>query len=900
MATATPKKRLVIVESPTKARTMRKFLPSDCMIEASMGHVRDLPQSAADIPASLKEQEWTKIGVDVDNGFSPLYIVPKDKKKVISELSKKLKECSELYLATDEDREGESISWHLFEVLKPKVPVHRMVFHEITKPAIEAAFKKPRTIDTNLVSAQEARRILDRLYGYSLSPLIWKKIAYGLSAGRVQSVALRLIVDRERERLKFKKATYWDLMADLSKSGQGFQARILSAGGKRIAGSKDFDETTGQLFKDRDVKLLGQSEAEALTQKLKAADWMVESVEERELTSRPSPPFITSTLQQEANRKLGLSTRDTMRVAQRLYEEGLITYMRTDSPNLSQEAIQAARNLVKDLYGNDYLSPEPRNFSAKNKGAQEAHEAIRPAGAQFVHPKDTGLDGRELQVYELIWKRAVATQMADAKKMSVSVRLSAADAIFSASGTRILFPGFLRAYVEGRDDPEVALEDQETLLPAMKVGDRVDVKDLKALSHETKPAARFTEAALVQMMEKAGIGRPSTYASIIATLIDREYVKRAGNALVPTLTGFAVVQILEKHFERFVDTNFTSRMEEELDQIAAGQKQSVPYLKEFYLGKEGLQSQIEKQDKAIDANEARRIELPHLKDVDIRVGKYGAYIVQRVALSADAKAKIAAQKAAKEAALAKAAADGIEEKKSKKKKEASQKDSEELHASIPEDLAPSDLSPEKIQEILEIQSKGPQPIGKHPKTGENIYRLTGRFGPYVQQGEATDAKPKPRRASIPKGFDPKNLSLDQALQLLSLPKELGMHPKTGKPVVANAGRFGPYVVHDGDFRSLKKEDNVYTVTLDRALELLAQEKKGRQTATVLKELGPHPKDQKPVQVLDGKYGPYIKHASKNATLPKEAKPDAVTMEQALVWLEEAAARKKGGRGRARA
>ncbi len=824
-----------------------------------MGHVRDLPQSASDIPAALKEQEWTKIGVDVENDFAPLYIVPKDKKKIIADLAKKLKECSELYLATDEDREGESISWHLQQVLKPKVPVKRMVFHEITKPAIEAAFKKPREIDAHLVQAQEARRILDRLYGYSLSPLLWKKIAYGLSAGRVQSVALRLIIDRERERLAFKKATYWDLQADLEKAKQPFSGKLLSVGGLRVAGSKDFDEHTGRLIAGKDVRLLGEADAVGLASKLKDVAWKVESVEERELTARPLPPFITSTLQQEGNRKLGLSTRDTMRVAQRLYEEGLITYMRTDSPNLSQEAIQAARTLVGDLYGKDFLSPEPRNFTSKSKGAQEAHEAIRPAGAQFVHPKDTGLDGRELALYDLIWKRAVATQMADAKKLSVSVRMSAGDAVFSASGTRIIFPGYLRAYVEGHDDPEEALEDQETLLPAMKIGDLITVKEVKPLSHETKPAARFTEASLVQMMEKAGIGRPSTYASIISTLIDREYVRRGGNALVPTLTGFGVAQLLVNNFARFVDPGFTSKMEEELDQIAEGKKQTVPYLKEFYLGKDGLQAQIEKQDKAIDANEARKIDLPHLHGVDIRIGKYGAYIVK------------------------------MGEKGSGKGKEGS----DELHASIPDDLPPSDLTPEKIEEILEISAKGPQPLGQDPKTGLSIYRLTGRFGPYVQLGEATEEQPKPRRASIPKGFDAKNVTIDQALHFLSLPKELGLHPTTGKPVMANAGRFGPYVVHEGDFRSLKKEDNVYTVTLARALELLAVEKKGRIQATVLKELGTHPKDKKPVQILDGKYGPYIKYASKNVTIPKEAKPETVTLEQALKWIEEAPAKKKG-------
>jgi DNA topoisomerase-1 len=866
---------LVIVESPTKAKTIRKFLPKNFIVEASMGHVRDLPPSAAEIPKDLKKEPWAQIGVNVDQDFEPLYIIPKGKSKIIAELKKKLKEADELYLATDEDREGESISWHLEQVLKPKVPVKRMVFHEITKTAIENALKDVRSIDERLVRAQETRRILDRLYGYSLSPLLWKKIAYGLSAGRVQSVALRLVVDRELDRLKFLKADYWDVSAKVfpkNKTQEAFEAKLFSVGGRRVASGKDFDETTGKLAQGKDVIILDEAKARQLSESLKSASWAVTSVEEKDLTNKPSPPFITSTLQQEGNRKLGLSARDTMRVAQKLYEEGLITYMRTDSPALSTQAISAARNCIEDLFGKDYLSPEPRQFSSKAKGAQEAHEAIRPAGSEFVHPKDTGLSGKELALYELIWKRTVASQMAEAKKKSLSVRIQAGDAIFTASGSRIVFPGFLRAYVEGRDDPDAALEDQEILLPALKSGDALGAKNITPESHETKPPARFTEASLVQTLEKGGVGRPSTYASIISTIVDRGYVRKVGNALVPTFTGFAVISLLRKFFSNLVDMDFTSQMEQSLDEIAEGTRQWLPYLKEFYSSKNGLRAQIEANEKKIDPNESRTVELPHLKaNVQVKIGRYGAYIVK------------VDESSAKEAQ--KTTGTG---KKTKKSPAAE----DELHASIPEDLAPSDLTLERIDELLEIQKKGPQPIGTHPESGEKIYCLTGRFGPYVQLGEVTEDKPKPRRASIPKGIDPKSISVDQAVLWLSLPRDLGNHPQTGKPIRANVGRFGPYIMHDGDFRSLKKEDNVYTVTLARALEILAQEKKGRGGSSLVRELGPHPTDQKPVAIYDGKFGQYIKHGSTNASMPKDSKAEDLTMEKALALLAERKAKGK--------
>lgn len=815
-----------------------------------MGHVRDLPESAADIPAKYKKEEWARIGVNVDEGFEPLYVVPKRKSKIISELKKKLQGADELYLATDEDREGESIAWHLLEVLKPKIPVKRMVFHEITKKAIEKALTQTRMVDEKLVRAQETRRILDRLYGYTLSPLIWKKIAFGLSAGRVQSVALKLIVERERARARFKKAEYWDLKAQLeakASKGQSFEARLTAIKGVKLATGKDFDENTGLLSvgtkEGRDVLILNEAQAAKARDLLRSANFKVTQIQEKPGTSRPAPPFITSTLQQEGNRKLGLSAKDTMRIAQSLYEEGLITYMRTDSPSLSTEAIAAARREVETLYGKEYLSPEPRQYSAKSKGAQEAHEAIRPSGSDFVHPKSSGLSGRELALYELIWKRTMATQMAEAKKLSVAVQIDAEGHNFQANGSRILFPGFLRAYVEGSDDPEAALEDREVLLPEMKEGELVKLNDISADQHETKPPARFTEASLVQMLEKEGVGRPSTYASIIGTIQDRGYVRKQAAALVPTFTGFAVSQFMERNFANLVDTKFTSKMEESLDEIAEGTIQWLPYLKEFYSSKQGLASQVKAQEKNIDPDESRTVTLENIKSALVKVGRFGPYIVKVGARNEDAR------------------------------------------ASIPEDYAPADLKDENVQDLIDMSAKGPQAIGVHPGTGENIYCLIGRFGPYVQQGEIVEGGAKPRRASLPKGVDPKAVTMEQALQWLSLPRDLGAHPKTSKPIITNNGRFGPYVMHDGEFRSLKKTDDVYTITLERAVELINEPKKSRvSTATVLKDLGKHPKDSKPVQILDGKYGAYVKHGAKNATLPKDTVPANITMDEALKVL----------------
>ncbi|MFO7731941.1 MAG: type I DNA topoisomerase [Spirochaetia bacterium] len=832
---------LVIVESPTKARTIRRYLPKNYIVEASIGHVRDLPQSASDIPKDLKKTGWARLGIDVENGFKPLYIVPRGKGKIIRELKKKLKEVDQLLLATDEDREGESISWHLVKVLNPKVPVKRMVFHEITKTAIQKALENERDIDTNLVNAQETRRILDRLYGYTLSPLIWKKIAYGLSAGRVQSPGLRLIVERERERIRFKKSVYWDLKAQLKKQGTGgtatengaeadssFEAALESVDGKRVAGGKDFDPETGKILPKKDVIVLDEQSVAALKAEVEASEWKVVSLTEKKSKNRPAPPFITSTLQQEGNRKLRLSARETMRTAQRLYEQGFITYMRTDSPALSQEGVNGAIQAVRQLYGEEYLAEQPRQYSTKSKSAQEAHEAIRPSGEVFKHPDETGLSGKEQALYALIWKRTLASQMAEARKVSNTVKISAGRTICSATGTRIEFPGFIRVYVEGKDDPEAALDDKESFLPPLEEGETVDLLELQQLYHETKAPARYTEATLVRTLENMAIGRPSTYASIINTLFEREYVRKQGSALLPTFTGFAVIQLLENHFHYLIEYGFTSAMEAALDDIAVGKVDRQEYLESFYTGKDGLQKKVEKREKEISPDETRTIKLPHINIVDgIKVGKYGPYIVY--------------------------------------------KDDENgpIHASIPEDIAPADLTEEEVREIIEIQRNGPEPLGHDPETGQAIYCLTGRYGPYYQLGEVTEENPKPKRAALNKGLKPSEANLEDALKQLSLPRVLGTHPETGKEVAANRGRFGPFVVHDGEFRSIKSEEELFSITLDEALELLATPKKGRGNSRVLRDFGKDEVLGKKLAIYNGKYGPYIKAGTKNVSLPEE-------------------------------
>lgn len=846
-------KKLVIVESPTKAKTIRKFLGKEYIVESCMGHIRDLPQSAKDIPEKIKKEKWASLGVNVDKNFEPIYCIPKDKLKVVKNLREKLEEADELFLATDEDREGESISWHLTEVLKPKVPTKRMVFHEITKDAILKALKDTRKIDFNLVSAQEARRVLDRLVGYTISPLLWKKVAYGLSAGRVQSVAVRLIVEKEHDRIKFRKAQYWGIAATLDKSGSVFDGRLLSVGGQRVATGKDFDGTTGKLLGGKDMMVLDGNKAKALAASLKSQSWTVVEVEEKPTTRKPYAPFITSTLQQESNRKLGLSSRETMQVAQKLYEQGFITYMRTDSTFLSEEAIKASRSCIQSKYGKEYLPSEFRNYAAKKvKGAQEAHEAIRPAGTEFQDPDETGLQGTQLKLYELIWKRTVASQMVDARQKQVSAKISVADAVFASNGMTIEFPGFLRAYVEGSDDPEADLSEREVRLPALKAKDQLKCAELEPTDHETKPPARFTEASLVQTMEKEGIGRPSTYASIIGTIIDRGYVKKGGTALIPTFTAMVVSKLLRQHLTQFVDLGFTSQMERSLDNIADGDLNSEKYLESVYFGKQGLKEQVETQGQKIDPDEARTIALDGLEKFSIRVGKYGAYVCTN-------------------------------------------RDGAEVCASIPESESPADMTAEGADKLIDQKINGADALGEDPKTGLPIYALTGRFGPYVQLGDVSAEDDKPKRVSIPPQIPLETLTLQQALDLLSLPKVLGTHPSLNKEIKAGLGRFGPFVVCDGDYRSIPKTESIFDVTLQRALELFAQPKKGRGRAAPLKELGNHPQTGDAIQIMNGPYGAYIKSGKVNASLPEGATVEQITLEKAVELLADKVAATPAGK-----
>ena len=852
---------LVIVESPTKARTIRSFLPKSFRVEASMGHVRDLPNNASEIPASAKGQKWANLGVNTEADFDPLYVVPKDKKKIVRELKDALKGADELLLATDEDREGESISWHLLQLLAPKVPVKRMVFHEITKEAIGKALDQTRDLDMELVHAQETRRILDRLVGYTLSPLLWKKVAWGLSAGRVQSVAVRLLVQRERARRAFRSGSYWNLKAQLEQASSSFEAKLTHLAGKRIATGSDFDESTGGLKAGIDVRLLNENDARALAETVREAPWTVDSVEEKPTVRKPVPPFTTSTLQQEANRKLRLSARETMRCAQGLYERGFITYMRTDSVHLSDQAISASRSCVESLYGKEYLSKTPRQYSTKARNAQEAHEAIRPAGERFRTPGDTGLDGRDLAVYELIWKRTVASQMAEARLTMLSVDLSVAEASFRASGKRIDFPGFFRAYVEGSDDPDAALEGQEVLLPALAVGDKPSPKQVEPLGHQTQPPARFSEASLVKMLEKEGIGRPSTYASIIGTIVDRGYSTLQGNALTPSFTAFAVTALLEEHFPDLVDTSFTARMETTLDEISHGKVQWLPYLEGFYKGDEGLETQVQQREGDIDPGASRTIDLEGLSCV-VRIGRFGAYL--------------------------------------EAKRVSDEGDEELIKATLPREITPADLDEEQAELILKQKADGPEALGEDPETGDLVYLLFGQYGPYVQRGQVSDENPKPKRASLPKGVKPEDLSLEDALGLLRLPRLLGEHPDGGK-VQAGLGRFGPYVVWDKgkgekDYRSLKGDDDVLAIGFSRALELLAMPKRGRGGRTALKDLGQPEGSDETIQVYDGPYGLYVKQGKVNASLPEGKGADDITLAEAVELLEaKAAAKKSSGR-----
>jgi DNA topoisomerase-1 len=861
---------LVIVESPAKARTIGGYLGQGYVVESSIGHIRDLPQSAAETPAKIKDKPWGRLAVDVDNGFEPYYVVPRDKKQHISKLKTLLKDADELYLATDEDREGEAIAWHLLDELKPKgIPVHRMVFHEITKPAILAAVANPRQINDDLVEAQEARRILDRLYGYEVSPVLWKKVMSGLSAGRVQSVATRLVVDRERERMAFRVASYWDLEgtfdAGAEKEPRMFPGRLHSIDDQRVATGSDFG-ADGQLKSRKGDRVhLDRTTAEGLVQALAETTFDVRSVESKPYRRQPYAPFRTTTLQQEASRKLGMSASVTMSVAQRLYENGFITYMRTDSTTLSSAAINAARSQVRELYGAEYLPDAPRVYASKVKNAQEAHEAIRPAGESFRTPAQTGLTGEQFRLYELIWMRTVASQMKDAVGQSVSVRLGGAaadgrDVVFAASGRVITFHGFLKAYVEGTEGGKRS-DDDQVPLPDLREGDPVSAAALNAVGHETKPPARYTEATLIKELEDREIGRPSTYASIIGTILNRGYVYKKGTALVPAWLAFSVIRLLEDHFPRQISYEFTAGMEDVLDEIAAGRKDRVSELGEFYFGSDrvqGLHDLITNLGE-IDARELATFPIGGPDSgINLRVGRYGPYL------------------------------EGPGDDGSPAGK----------RANVPDDLPPDELTLEKAKELFANPAGEEIRLGAHPETGLEVVAKNGRYGPYVTEllpedasagsGQARKSKDKPRTGSLFKSMSLDTVTLDDAVKLLSLPRVVGEDPETGEEITAQNGRYGPYLKKGTDSRSLASEDQLLTVSLDEALRVYAQPKqRGRAAAAPpLKELGNDPVSGSPVVVKSGRFGEYVTDGEYNATLRKEDSVETITLERAAELLAE--------------
>lgn len=867
-------RRLVIVESPAKAKTIKGYLGPGYVVEASVGHIRDLPNGAAEVPEEYTG-EVRRLGVDVENDFQPIYVVNADKKAQVKKLKDLLKDSDELFLATDEDREGEAIAWHLLEVLKPKVPVHRMVFHEITKDAIRSAVANPRELNQRMVDAQETRRILDRLYGYEVSPVLWKKVMPRLSAGRVQSVATRLVVERERERIAFRSAEYWDLTGTFGTGRRGdasdpsvLVARLTAVDGKRVAQGRDFD-SLGQI-KGANTLHLDEANARTLAAALENTDFSVRSVESKPYRRSPYAPFRTTTLQQEASRKLGFGAKATMQVAQKLYENGFITYMRTDSTTLSETAITAARTQVTQLYGADYLPAQPRTYAGKVKNAQEAHEAIRPSGDRFRTPAETGLTGDQFRLYELIWKRTVASQMKDAVGNSVTVKIAGRsadgrDAEFSASGKTITFHGFLKAYVEGADDPNAELDDRERRLPQVGEGDPLSAEEITVDGHATKPPARYTEASLVKELEEREIGRPSTYASIIGTILDRGYVFKKGTALVPSFLSFAVVNLLEKHFGRLVDYDFTAKMEDDLDRIARGEAQAVPWLRRFYFGEGeatgaaeagngdgdhlgGLKELVTDLG-AIDAREVSSF--PVGNDIVLRVGRYGPYI------------------------------------------ERGEKDSENhQRADVQEDLAPDELSVELAEELL-AKPSGDFELGTDPESGHQIIARDGRYGPYVTEvlpeGTPKTGKNavKPRTASLFKSMALDTVTLQDALKLMSLPRVVGKDAE-GVEITAQNGRYGPYLKKGTDSRSLTAEDQLFTITLEEALEIYAQPKqRGRAAAKPpLKELGEDPVSAKPVVVKDGRFGPYVTDGETNATLRSDDSVEAITPERGFELLAE--------------
>ena len=820
------KKKLVIVESPTKAKTISRFLKTGYIVESCMGHIRDLPESAKDIPEKYKKKSWSTLGVNTDEDFQPIYCVPKSKLRVVQHLKSKLKEAEELLLATDEDREGESISWHLKELLKPNIPVKRMVFHEITKEAIQEALKNVRQIDPKLVKAQEARRILDRLVGYTISPLLWKKVTRGLSAGRVQSMAVKLISERELERMDFIRVSYWSLEGEFLAKKQKFQGTLQSLKLQKTAKGKDFD-SKGNLT-NKKLLHLKEATAKKLKQALNNKNFIVKAVETKPLSRSPKPPFITSTLQQAANRSLNFSARQTMSTAQKLYEKGFITYMRTDSMALSSEALKDIRNIILKAYGKNYLPEKPRFYKTKTKGAQEAHEAIRPAG-HIRSPENTGLSGAEYKLYQLIWKRAIASQMKNCEQEQTTITLSCKDTLWNASGTTITFPGFYKVW-QGQEKEET----KRGFLPKLKAGDKVQCKKIEALDHETQPPARYNEASLIQKLEQEGIGRPSTYSPIISTIQDRGYVKKVNKALAPTWTALAVTELLSSYFPDYVNLKFTSLMEDTLDNIASGKMDSKKYLTKIYKGKTGLKNQVETKEKQIDAKESRTLAIkPFGANISFHVGRYGAYVMQK-------------------------------------------KGKQELKASLPEDVFPADLTKEQLKTLLTPKKQEKRILGAHPETKEKILLKTGRYGPYLE------LEKEERRASIPPFLAVEDISLKQALHLLELPKTLGQHPDTKKDIKKSIGRYGPYIVHEGDFRSLRGDESFFNVSLKSALKILSKPKK-KFGSQAIKEI---PYNKEVIKVFSGRYGPYLKFQNKNITIPKKYSAGALTLQQALDILKE--------------
>ncbi|HEY6458751.1 MAG TPA: type I DNA topoisomerase [Polyangiaceae bacterium] len=860
-------KALVIVESPAKARTIAGFLGNDFVVEPSIGHIRDLPRSASEIPAAYKGEAWARLGVDVDNGFKPLYVIAKERQDQVRRLRSLVRDASEVYLATDEDREGESIAWHLLEVLAPQVPVKRMVFHEITRSAIESAIANPRELDRRLVDAQEARRILDRLYGYELSPLLWKKVMAGLSAGRVQSVATRVVVERERERMAFRSSDWWSLEARFAtEAAEHFSATLESLAGTKVADGADFT-ARGTLERPGSALVLDEATAGELAGALSGAQYAVSAVENRPYRRSPAAPFITSTLQQEAARKLHFSAQRAMQVAQRLYEQGYITYMRTDSTTLSDTALSAARAAATSLYGEANVSKTPRTYDRRVKNAQEAHEAIRPAGESFRQPAAVAAEvGRdESRLYELVWQRTVASQMIDATGTSARVRIVGATttatsfaplgsaAEFNASGTVITSPGFLRVYVEGNDESDDG-RTEEVRLPQLVAGDRLSADELTTEGHATRPPARFTEASLVKRLEELGVGRPSTYASIMQTVQDRGYVWKRGSALVPSFTAFAVVGLLESYFPSLVDYGFTASMEDDLDEIAGGTEEAIPWLERFYFGlqgpedvsapgDEGLKRAVLERLGTIDAREVNSIPIGADENgevIAVRVGRYGPFLQRG-----------------------------------------------EDRAPVPEDLPPDELTPEHALELLAAPS-GERELGPDPETGLMISVRSGRFGPYVQVGEA-EGNEKPKTASLFKSMLPDSVTLEDALRVLGLPRVVGTDPGTGEEIIARNGRYGPYLQRGTDSRSLTEEDELLVVTLEAALALFAQPKQsrfGRAAASPAKEIGPDPDSGTMIMLRSGKFGPYVTDGTINASLRRGDDEETLTLERAAELLAE--------------